>query len=200
MVAAEPDHLNIASLRSRFKKEPRVFIEPYAVADVAAVQPMFVYGEGAAFNTLSSKFKTICEETGVNRFHEAITFTNTLQVETITSDKLIDKYGLPFFIKCDTEGYELNVLKGLHHPVPFLSFEFLLPEYLPELKEAILLLEQRFPDVLKYNVAIDECLVHENFMSAVDAWVWAKECGALAIELIVWNLQAAKHACARANR
>jgi len=33
------------------------------------------------------------------------------------------------FIKIDVEGYELNVIRGLQRPVPYLSFELNLPEF-----------------------------------------------------------------------
>jgi FkbM family methyltransferase len=45
-------------------------------------------------------------------------------VPTITLDALIDRYGLPFYIKIDVEGYEEQALSGLSRRPPLLSFEF----------------------------------------------------------------------------
>ena len=41
-----------------------------------------------------------------------------------TLDRLIAQHGVPSFIKIDVEGFEDQVLAGLTHPVPALSFEF----------------------------------------------------------------------------
>lgn len=46
------------------------------------------------------------------------------EVETITLDELIKKYGKPFFIKIDVEGYEYSVLKGLTTKTDYLSIEY----------------------------------------------------------------------------
>lgn len=45
-------------------------------------------------------------------------------VEVDTLDSLITTYGLPSFIKIDTEGFEYEVLSGLSKPVHYISFEF----------------------------------------------------------------------------
>ena len=50
-------------------------------------------------------------------------WTASLPVTCTTLDALIDLHGLPRFIKIDVEGYEADVLRGLNHPVPALSFE-----------------------------------------------------------------------------
>jgi len=45
-------------------------------------------------------------------------------VDVVTLDYLIEKYGLPDYIKIDVEGYEYNVIKGLSYKIKNLSFEF----------------------------------------------------------------------------
>ena len=47
-----------------------------------------------------------------------------IKVPITTLDKLILLYGQPKFIKIDVEGFELNVLKGLHHRINYICFEF----------------------------------------------------------------------------
>ncbi|CAM3906886.1 FkbM family methyltransferase [Vreelandella rituensis] len=46
-----------------------------------------------------------------------------LRVPVTTLDALIGEHGQPAFIKIDVEGFEAEVLKGLSHAVPALSFE-----------------------------------------------------------------------------
>ena len=51
-------------------------------------------------------------------------WNRTLTVPMITLDSLVHRYGLPFYIKIDVEGYEEQVLKALSRCPPLLSFEF----------------------------------------------------------------------------
>lgn len=53
-------------------------------------------------------------------------------VEMTTLDKVIERYGMPKFIKIDVEGYELEVLKGLSKPVSYISFEYTVPEQIEQ--------------------------------------------------------------------
>lgn len=47
-----------------------------------------------------------------------------IEVPIMTLDALIAAHGVPRFVKIDVEGSEPDVLRGLTHPVPALSFEF----------------------------------------------------------------------------
>ena len=52
----------------------------------------------------------------------------SIRVPMTTLDDAIAKYGKPDYCKIDVEGYEFNVLQGLRHVIPLLSFEYHLRE------------------------------------------------------------------------
>lgn len=58
-----------------------------------------------------------------SKVHEGI-WTRRIAVPVVTLDALIERYGAPYYIKIDVEGYEENVLDGLSCQPPLLSFEF----------------------------------------------------------------------------
>ncbi len=54
-----------------------------------------------------------------------VEWNRRIDVDTITMDALIGRFGPPSFVKIDVEGGELAVLSGLSCPVRALSFEYL---------------------------------------------------------------------------
>jgi FkbM family methyltransferase len=50
--------------------------------------------------------------------------TSTQFVPVVTLEAAILRFGLPFYIKIDVEGFETDVLAGLPRAVPLVSFEF----------------------------------------------------------------------------
>lgn len=55
----------------------------------------------------------------------AVRWNRRLEVPTTTLDALVQRFGAPALIKIDVEGGEPDVLAGLTHAVPTLSFEYL---------------------------------------------------------------------------
>lgn len=51
-------------------------------------------------------------------------YSRRVPVETVPLNRLIGTWGLPDYIKIDTEGSELAILKGLRHRPRFISYEF----------------------------------------------------------------------------
>lgn len=49
---------------------------------------------------------------------------SVLRVPVMTLDQAIDLHGLPVFCKIDVEGFEMEALQGLSHPLPYLSLEY----------------------------------------------------------------------------
>ncbi len=149
VVAVDPDETNEHILRERFwryrlRRKP-VYIVRKAASDRVANEVMWIDEPGSAKNTLNPKWVAALRE-DTSRFGHSLTFAGEKRVETTTLDDLIAAYGTPHFIKIDVEGFEHNVLKGLHQRIPFLSFEVNLPDFLPEGNECISLLSGLAPE------------------------------------------------------
>jgi len=157
VVAIEPDETNQEVLkqkfhRYRFVKKP-VRIVSQAVSGRRSKQTMWIDKPGSAKNTLSPKWVETLR-TDPLRFGTSVDFPTKQTVEAITLDDLFAKHGVPFFVKIDVEGHELDVLRGLHHPVPYLSFEVNLPEFMPEGLQCVGLLGG-ITQGGKFNYAVD---------------------------------------------
>jgi FkbM family methyltransferase len=84
-------------------------------------------------------------------------WTNTIKVPVSTLDILIEKYGTPKFCKIDVEGFELQVLKGLHTPIPYISFEYCVPEMAEQAQKCVAALHELSP-AGKFNYSIEETM------------------------------------------
>jgi FkbM family methyltransferase len=75
--------------------------------------------------TLSTLSESWINQVKKSKSFDRIEWTESIEVEVTTLDKIIREYGVPGFIKIDVEGFEEEVLKGLSYPANALSFEFL---------------------------------------------------------------------------
>ena len=145
VIAVDPDPTNQNILRQRFcayrLQEKPITIVGKALSDHEGVETMWVEGPGSAKNTLNPKWVERLRE-DATRFGAVLKFDDERKVETTTLEQLIAAHGRPFYIKIDVEGYEVAVLRGLQTPVPFVSFEVNLPEFIPEAIECMELLEE----------------------------------------------------------
>jgi FkbM family methyltransferase len=69
-----------------------------------------------------------------SRFTGEYTWDNSIMVETLTLSDAIAEYGIPDYIKIDTEGYEYEILTNFHDFLPDTLFAF---EWAEEQKEKI---------------------------------------------------------------
>jgi FkbM family methyltransferase len=161
VVAVDPDGANVKILSSRFGGSP-VTVVGKAVSDSSGVAEYWMTHATSGLNTLSTKWvKTLAENPG--KLGVAVRFPAKLQVETTTLAALIESHGVPRYIKIDVEGHEREVLRGLTRPVPFISFEANLPEFIPETNECIEILGGIAPEG-RFNLT--SCDNYKGFLLA----------------------------------
>src|ERR1017187_8858012 len=198
VVAVEPDERNQEILRGKYL-EHRMFPNPVvivgqAVSDEVGFETMWIDEPGAALNTLSQKWAETLKG-DKKRFEHTrckLEFTHGKSIKTTTLEQLMITHGLPFFVKIDVEGYELNVLRGLRRSVPYLSFEINLPEFRQEGLECIEVL-LRLDSAGQFNYA-SNC----KQGLALDRWVDSRQisqtldrCGESCIE-VFWRAPVAR--------
>jgi FkbM family methyltransferase len=193
VIAVDPDEMNQSILRDRFARfrfvRRPVVIVGKAVSDSSSLETMWIDGPGSAVNTLSRKWATALNANKARHSHghSGLDFTQKKTVETTTVEQLMSVYGVPIFIKIDVEGYELNVIRGLQRPIPYLSFEVNLPEFKSEGLQCVEILG-RLATAGKFNYAV-ECeqgLALQRWLSADEFLHVLEQCTESAIE-VFWK-------------
>jgi FkbM family methyltransferase len=193
VVAVELDERCQEILRGKFleyRLAPKpVVIVGKAVSDGIRNETMWIDGPASAVNTLSKKWvETLKTAKGsFEHGHCGLDFARSKTVETTTLEELIRAHGLPFFVKIDVEGHEASVIRGLKHPVQFLSFEINLPEFEQEGLECVKLLNGLLADG-KFNYATDlQCgMALEKWLSAQEFSKVLEQCSDGSIE-VFWR-------------
>jgi FkbM family methyltransferase len=120
VVAVDPQPSSVAALNSRFAGDAGVKVVGKAVAAAPGTYTLRV-DKNHTLSTMSSEWIEAVRASG--RFDGA-EWSDSIEVEGITLDALIEEFGLPQFCKIDVEGYEQEVVAGLSRPLPSASFEF----------------------------------------------------------------------------
>ncbi|MGR9107678.1 MAG: FkbM family methyltransferase [Gammaproteobacteria bacterium] len=190
VVAVDPDKVNQEILRQKFlsyrlSRKPVVLVDK-AVSSCKGVQTLWIDEPGSAKNTLSRKWVSALKNDNT-RFGKCLTFNQNAQIETVTLADLINEHGQPFFVKIDVEGHELDVLKGLRHPVPYLSFEVNLPDFREEGIQCIKVLGDLAADgVFNYSACLEKGLSLETWLEMSEFLTTFTQCSDKSIE-VFWK-------------
>ena len=118
VVAVEPQPRFASFLRWLFRSDRAVDILPIALAARPGTVPLMISRATPTVSTGSAPF--VAAVSGVDSF-AAVRWGQPIEVAASTLDRLIERFGLPAFVKIDVEGMEDEVLAGLSHAVPALS-------------------------------------------------------------------------------
>tara|TARA_B100002019_G_scaffold286240_1_gene296415 strand:+ start:5795 stop:6595 length:801 start_codon:yes stop_codon:yes gene_type:complete len=75
-------------------------------------------------HVLSSMSNRWIESTRKSGRFSSYNWDKSIDVKIDTLDNMLNKFGVPRFVKIDVEGYEYEVLNGLSQPIKTISFEF----------------------------------------------------------------------------
>jgi FkbM family methyltransferase len=120
VVAVEPsadctDHMRI-HFRDAIAKG-QLQIEPAAVASKNGELALIAIDPDSGMYSGSPDFVKYAETIGY-------TGARAMKVKAVTLDDLVQRYGMPHFIKIDVEGMDAEALRGLSGRSRFLSFEY----------------------------------------------------------------------------
>jgi hypothetical protein len=94
-----------------------------------------------------------------------VRWNRRVEIESTTLDCLIERFGVPAFVKIDVEGSEPAVLAGLGRPVPALSFEYL-PRALQQVEMCLTRLIALGPYQFNWSVGESNHLVSDRWLDA----------------------------------
>ncbi len=162
VVAVEPQEECYKLLKKRFGNN--IEIVPMGLGEKEEIKNFFVSNA----SSISSFSEDWIESVKTQRFKD-YTWAKPIKINVTTLNKLIDKYGVPKFIKIDVEGYELEVLKGLTYAVDIISFEYTVPEQIQKAIDCINQVE-KFNSEIECNFSIGESMKFEleNWQSATN--------------------------------
>jgi FkbM family methyltransferase len=122
VIALEPQPDFAQLLRWLFGRSTRIEIVEAAAGAVAGRASLSISDRTPTVTTTAASWR---EARSREAEFGGVRWNRRIEVVTTTLDLLIERCGMPAFIKIDVEGGEPEVLAGLTQAVPALSFEYL---------------------------------------------------------------------------
>jgi FkbM family methyltransferase len=122
VVAVEPQPDFATFLRHLFRHRPGIVLEEVAIAAEPGTVELFV---SAATPTVTTASKSFIDGVAAIPSFGKVKWAEPVRVPAVTLDQLIERHGLPDFLKLDIEGLEEAALDGLSRAPGLVSFEFL---------------------------------------------------------------------------
>ncbi|MDN5202628.1 FkbM family methyltransferase [Fulvivirgaceae bacterium BMA10] len=120
VVAVEPQPICIDYLQKKFRNKKDFILVEKAVGATKGKSILKVSKLYPTISTLSEEWQFSYDKPADTLDY----WDEEIDVDVTTLDTLIDEYGIPKFCKIDVEDFEWEVLRGLSHKIPALSFEF----------------------------------------------------------------------------
>lgn len=158
IVAVEPQISCQKILKSKFGNN--IILVNEGLGEKEGIEEFYI----SDASTISSFSKDWIDSVKLGRFKE-YSWATKCKVRMTTLDILIDRYGVPAFIKIDVEGYELEVLKGLTKSVNMISYEYCVPEQTKKVIDCASRLVS-----INSNIEFNYC-IHENMIFCLEKWI-----------------------------
>jgi FkbM family methyltransferase len=142
VIAVEPQPDFVGVLRLLFGRSAAVTIVETAVGDRVGRATLSISERTPTVTSLSSDWR---EARAGDADFAGVRWNRSTEVEVTTLDALIERFGLPSFVKLDVEGSEPAALAGLSQPIPAVAFE-----YLPQALERVSACVQRLGQLDSY--------------------------------------------------
>ena len=159
VIAVEPQRECVRVLKAAFGGDPQLTIAEMVLGPTEGRAEMMI-SDANTFSSLSEEWVDAVVRSG--RFADQ-RWNRKQAVSMTTLDRLIERYGVPAFVKIDVEGFESEVVKGLSRPVKALSIEFV-PEFIGSTLECLEHLDRLGGIRLNHSLA-------ESMKLELDDWV-----------------------------
>ncbi|MBS3952248.1 MAG: FkbM family methyltransferase [Methylomicrobium sp.] len=116
VICFEPQPKCVEVLHRTFSGAENVIVVPKGLAAKQSELVLSICSKANTISTFSENWK--------NGRLADYQWDQQTRVEVTTLDDAIKSYGEPYYIKINVEGFEFEVLSGLHTPIALISFEF----------------------------------------------------------------------------